>query len=512
MIFDKFTQADASTTRRYGGTGLGLAITQQLVKLMGGSIGVESEEGKGSTFWFTVTLQKQAKGASLPAPLPADIRGIRVLVVDDNASNREILTRRLEAWGMRPAEADEGRAGLKALLRSLEEKDPFKIVLVDMQMPGMDGEAFCRAVKADENLARTPLILLTSLGVRGEARRFRKMGFSGYLTKPVRHSDLFDMMGQILGGLPEGPESLITRHSVRELKRFGGATERRILLVEDNITNQQVVLGMLEKLGLNADVVGNGKEAVEAVEAVKAIPYDLVLMDVQMPVMDGMEATRRIRALEAEAQGSKLKDKERSAELSAQSEILPIVAMTAHAMEGDRERCLKVGMNDYIAKPIGLQTLADVLRRWLSTEGVPRLNTLEGGPIQGDREVGGQRAEVDGRSLVFDREGMLGRLMGDEDLANRVVEGFLDDIPRQIQRLKGFLESDDALAAQRQAHTIKGASANIGGERLRKAAFQVERAARDGDLVAARSLITEIDLQFGRLKEAIKRQGEAPIG
>jgi CheY-like chemotaxis protein/HPt (histidine-containing phosphotransfer) domain-containing protein len=339
------------------------------------------------------------------------------------------------------------------------------------------------------------------------------MGFSGYLTKPVRHSDLFDMLGQILGGLPEGPESLITRHSVRELKRIGGTTERRILLVEDNITNQQVVLGMLEKLGLNADVVGNGKEAVEAV---KDVPYDLVFMDVQMPVMDGIEATRRIRALEAEAQSSKVKDKEGSAELSAsgfqlsaQSGFLPIVAMTAHAMEGDRERCLKAGMNDYIAKPIGLQTLGDVLQRWLRAEGASQLNTLEGDPIQGDRKVGGQRAEVDSRSPVFDRKGMLVRLMGDEDLANQVIEGFLDDIPRQIQRLKGFLESDDALAAQRQAHTIKGASANIGGERLREAAFQVERAARDGDLVAARSLITEIDLQFGRLKEAIRRQGEA---
>ncbi|MFO7602029.1 MAG: response regulator, partial [Candidatus Desulfacyla sp.] len=511
IIFDKFTQADASTTRRYGGTGLGLAISRQLVERMGGDMGVESREGTGSTFWFTAPFKKQIKGATLPAPRPADIHGVRVLIVDDHTANREILTQRLKAWDMRPVEAQDTRSGIQALSSALEEGDPFKVVLVSMQRPDVDGEGFCRAVKADRHLAEIPLILLTPLGVRGEARRFREMGFSGYLPRPVRHSDLFDMLSQVLGGLPAGHDSLVTRHSVREQKRLEGAAEARILLVEDNLTNQQVALGILKQLGFHADVAGNG---MEAMEALKGTSYDLVLMDIQMPVMDGLEATRRIRALESEAQSSKPKGKGGSVrlsasgfQLSAQSGQIPIVAMTAHALAGDRERCLAAGMNDHIAKPVDSKTLAEMLSKWLNRED-GRQRTEDGGQKTdvGSRRSGvvGERTDGESRLPLFDRDGMLSRMMGDLDLAKAVMAGFIDDIPRQIAALKGFLESGDAQAAQRQAHTIKGASANVGGERLREAALRVEKAAQTGDFAGARSLMTELEAQFSRLKDAME--------
>jgi len=489
IIFDKFTQADATTTRRYGGTGLGLAISRQLVERMGGDIGVESREGTGSTFWFTAPFKKQVKGATLPAPPSADIHGVRVLIVDDHAANREILSKRLKAWVMRPVEAQDARAGLQALSSALEEGDPFKVVLVNMQRPDLDGDGFCRAVKADRHLADIPLILLTPLGVRGEARRFREMGFSGYLPRPVRHSDLFDMPSQVLGGLPAGHDFLVTRHSVREQKRLEGVAEARILLVEDNLTNQQVALGILRKLGFHADVAENG---MEALEALKRTPYDLVLMDIQMPVMDGLEATRRIRRAEL---GTR---KDEVGPLTSDlrpptSGSIPIIAMTAHALAGDRDRCLAAGMNDYVAKPIDPRALADVLNRWLRTDA-------------GDREpeVRGQGPEVGGRLPVFDREGLLGRLMGDPDVTREVMDGFLDDIPRQIQALNGFLEARDAAAAHRQAHTIKGASASVGGERLRETALRVEKAAQAGDFAGARSLMAELEAEFSRLKDAME--------
>ncbi len=482
LLFQKFTQADASTTRQYGGTGLGLAISKQLVELMGGEIGLVSEPGVGSEFWFTAHFAKQA-GRERNVTPPAEIKGIHMLVVDDNATNREVLAAQLGASGVRSDEAVDGPAALLALRRARDAGDPYAAAILDMQMPGMDGAGLAGAIKADETLAPTRLVLMTSLGARDDAGEMEQLGFAACLVKPVRQSDLFDCLSVVLAGsavadaAASGPaRPSAAHHAIEQIRREGA----RILLAEDNITNQQVALGILKKLGLRADAVANGAEAIRSLET---LPYDLVLMDVQMPEIDGLEATRHIRD-------------PRSA---VRRHGIPIIAMTAHALQGDRERCLDAGMDDYVTKPVSVRALTEALERWLPRGGVPAAV-----PTPREGQAAAPAAADESEAPVFDRAGMLARLMGDEELARTVVDGFLKDIPRQIENLRGYLDAGDAVGVLRQIHTIKGASANVGGEALRAAALEMERAARTGGLNAVGDRMSELEFQFARLKEALR--------
>ena len=348
-IFSAFSQADASTTRKYGGTGLGLAISKQLVEMMGGQIGVESEVGKGSTFWFTARFACQ-KDVPQNEPLPlGDISGQRILIVDDNKINRRILRYMLESWQCLPEEAADGEQALKLLKEAQKEGKPFRIAILDMHMPGMDGATLGKAIKEDPDLKDTELVMLTSVGHRGDADRYEKIGFSAYLLKPIRYSKLLDCLSIIMGKQQRQSETaypIITQHTVDEV-RESATRQARILLAEDNPVNQRVAVKLLEKAGYQVDIANNGEEAVNKVFQSN---YDLVLMDCQMPVMDGFDATRAIREREYEGQR------------------IPIIALTANAMKGDREKCIDAGMDDYLSKPVKKDELYAIIEKWLRAD------------------------------------------------------------------------------------------------------------------------------------------------
>ncbi len=488
-LFEAFTQVDGSTTRKYGGTGLGLTISRQLAELMGGEIGVDSVEGEGATFWFTGVFRKQPPGSQPASPLPHDVatqlEGLRVLAVDDNETNRLVVGGLLESWRFRHDEVEDGRTALEKLRAAVAQGDPYHLAVLDLLMPEMDGEELGKQIKADPALKETHLILMTSFGKRGDAARMGGIGFEGYLPKPVKQSILFDCLATILAGKTseksEGRKALVTRHSIAEGKRANA----RILMAEDNITNQLVALGILKKLGLSADAVANGAEAVKALES---IPYDLVLMDCQMPEMDGYEATAEIR----------------NPQSKVRNHAIPIVAMTANAMRGDREKCIDAGMNDYISKPVNPHALAEVLDKWLPQDRDEGQESKDECAVEtADRAVPGAASTA---PPVFDKAGMLERMMDDEELVRAIIPGFLEDIPRQIQTLKDLLEAGDAPGVERQAHTIKGASANVGGEALREAAFEMEKAGKAGNLDTARAGMAKLDAQFNWLKEAMRNE------
>jgi PAS domain S-box-containing protein len=479
MVFQSFTQVDTSITRKYGGTGLGLAISKQLVEKMGGCIGVNSVEGSGTEFWFTVCFAKQPVDSSTRRDEPAwvDINGVRILVVDDNATNRDVLILQLRAWGMRAAECPGGASALKALHQALDENDPYQIAILDMQMPGMDGETLGTAIRGENRLKDLRLMMMTSVGLPGDASRMLEIGFSAYLTKPVRQSDLRDALAAVLAGktAAKNNRQLITRHSVREMRR----DNTLVLLADDNVTNQQVAVGMLRKIGIRVEVVGNGAEAVRALETT---PYDLVFMDVQMPVMNGYEATQTIR----------------SPKSSVCNHVVPIIAMTAHAVQGARDKCLEAGMNDYVSKPISPEALAEVISRWLPS------SSAGGVGAEMLRHARSQKPEAfNSKCPIFDRTALLNRLMGDEALARTVLEGFLEDLPRQISGLEELMITRDVIGCQNRAHTIKGAASSVGGEAVRMTAVEMEQMARDGDLENMRRLFLELKEHAADLTRAM---------
>jgi signal transduction histidine kinase/DNA-binding response OmpR family regulator/HPt (histidine-containing phosphotransfer) domain-containing protein len=484
LLFKKFTQADASISRKFGGTGLGLAISKQLAERMGGDIGVISEDGRGSEFWFTVRMGLQAGQEHRVAP-PAGIHGAHLLVVDDNATSREVLLARLTAWGARAEAASDGPAALHVISRARDTGDLFRAAILDMEMPGMDGAALARAIKADATLEETRLVLMTPLGRGTDVRRMEQIGFAGYLTKPTRESDLSGCLSTVLGdpALARPGQPIVARHAACATLNLSAGRNARILLVEDNLTNQQVALGILEKLGLRADAVADGAEALEALET---HPYDLVLMDCHMPGIDGYEATRAIRDPHS----------------AVGNHDIPVIAMTAEAMQGARDKCLAVGMNDYVSKPIVPQALADTLDRWSPVITAGAAAQPPGAPapsaaVPVEEEV--QAAQLP----VFDKAGLMARVLDDEELVQTLSQCFLDDIPRRIHTLKALVDADDAEGARREAHTIKGASANMGAERLRAVAGEMEGAAEARDVGAVKARMVELESQFDRLKHAM---------
>ncbi len=472
-LFKSFSQVDSSTTRKFGGTGLGLTISKQLAELMGGQIGVKSKEGKGSTFWFTAILEKQPEGKKEIVIVPKDIRGKHILIVDDNATSRFVLREQLKLWGCTYGEASSGTQALEELRLAMVGNDPFEIAIIDMQMPEMDGETLGRKIKQDPDLKNTILVLLTSMGKRGDAKRIEEKGFAAYLTKPVKQSQFYDCLTTLTSTkeemLKDQPATIVTRHSIAEDKK----QKQRILLVEDNITNQKVALNILKKFGYNADAASNGKEAVKALEMK---PYDIVLMDCQMPEMDGYEATGEIRNPESKVLDHKV----------------PVIALTAHAMKGDREKCLEAGMDDYLCKPVNPQELCDILEKWVAKQNYS---------LQEETTVSDIKPVQD----IFDKASLIDRLMGDEELANKILGEFLEDVRRMITALKEALDNDDASLVQHRAHTLNGASATVGALALQEMAHHIEVAGEAGDLDKAGSLVTKINEQLEMLSDLALR-------
>ncbi len=448
LLFRSFSQVDASTTRKYGGTGLGLAISRQLATLMGGEIGVVSEPGRGSEFWFTARLGRPAQ----PPPAEPPLRNVRLLVVDDNAAQREALRERLSLWGAVPMLAASAPEALRALQHAAETAAPFAAALVDVQPPGVDGVELARTIQESDTLRHTPLVGLLAPS-RHAVPRAALGAFAACATKPLQPEELLDCLVAAFAHLASAmPVPTTTAAAARP---------ERLLLAEDNSINQQVAIGVLAKLGFaRVDAVANGAEAVQALAS---IPYDLVLMDVQMPELDGLAATRLIRAASAGA-----------------ARRIPIVAMTAHVTPEDRERCVEAGMDDYLSKPLNPTALRDMLERWLPSGRSEPAQTV-------DRDL-----DTAPGPQVFNLRALRFRLSDDLDLEAVLVDRFRDDMPALVARLRDALDADDLDAASRHAHSIKGAAANIGGERLAAAASRMEEAANANHLDQSRSLLAAV--------------------
>ena len=462
-LFQAFVQADGSTTRKYGGTGLGLSISRRLVGMMDGQIGVVSAPGEGSTFSFTARFETQP--AAAPPPVPAArLAGHRVLVVDDNATNRQILRQQLAHWGLRVTSVEDGPKALVALRAAAAGAASFDLVVLDMRMPGMDGLTLARIITGDPAIAGVKLVLLTSFGQKGHGAEATKAGISGYLTKPVDEADLHDCLSEILGG-PRRPV-LVTRHSLREARPPASA---RILVAEDNPVNQKVAVKILERLGYRVEVADNGQEAVEACARTS---YDALLMDCQMPIMDGFVATAKIR----EQEGPKRRT--------------PIVAMTASAMAGDRERCLAAGMDDYVSKPISPESISEVLRRWIKRPAASLEAEAEEGPSSPLDE-----------SVIE----MLWSIDEDGSLLKEVIDTFLRIAPKRLESLRA---ASDPAVIERTAHSFLGSCANLGALRMADLCAKLEQLGRAGSTEGAKALVAALEDDYRGVRRALEVEKE----
>jgi signal transduction histidine kinase/CheY-like chemotaxis protein/HPt (histidine-containing phosphotransfer) domain-containing protein len=480
-IFAAFTQVEASTVRQYGGTGLGLTICRQLVELMGGTVGVKSRQGEGSTFWFTLRLPL-APPEVAPAMPAEGLRNMRVLVVDDSAVNQRVLHEQITSWGMRSESVGSGRDALARLREAAAAGDPYRIALVDDQMPDMDGEMLGRAVTADPALRDIMLVMLTSMSQSGDLRRVSEAGFAAHLVKPIRQSQLFDVLATVWAARRQGPGApLVTLETTHRVRRAtaGRPAEAplnaRILLAEDNAVNQKVALKMLEKLGCRVDVAANGREALEMLDL---LPYDAVLMDCRMPELDGYEATREIRRSEQGTQRH-----------------VPVIAMTAHAMQGDREKCLAAGMDDYVTKPVNAAALRAALRQWVRA-GVVEPRDTAGGPAATAKAPEGLDQEI----MTAMRE-----LAGGTDAAfvAELIAMYLQTAREHIAAMRKAATAADGAAMMRAAHSLKGSSAQLGAHRLAEACQELEQRAAQGSLAGAPSLVERIEREFERVSNAL---------
>jgi len=494
-LFMPFKQVDGSNTRKYGGTGLGLVISKQLAELMGGEIGMESEVGKGSTFWFTARFETQIE-AEIKHPVPLyrmnDTDAVRILVVDDNATNLKLMAAMLESWGYPHEMANSGESALRLLYTAQTENQPFRLAILDQHMPDMDGRELGRRIKDDQLLAPTLLVMVTSIGQRGDALALEQIGFVGYLAKPVRQTQFHDCLATVLAkdaGVSVGSvkRELVTRHSLAESAKL----RFRILLAEDNVVNQKIAQTLLSKLGYQVDVANNG---LEAVRALALIDYDLVLMDCQMPEMDGFAATATIRDVHS----------------NVLNHGVPIIAMTANAMTGDRERCLAAGMNDYLSKPVDSRELRSKVEQVHAQQSVETIELAVGATA-----VTVWTPELDSALLpalnetpmdeapVLDTALALDWMDGDLDLLLMTLPVVRDQLVADQREIAIAMNENDAARVKRASHRLKGSVGQIGAVRTQRVCSLLEAAGTREDFGEFVPLQQQLDAELVALTRAI---------
>jgi two-component system sensor histidine kinase/response regulator len=493
-IFKSFEQIDGSTIRKYGGTGLGLAITRQLVEMMGGEIHVESpnrsrlEEnsntrnresrvgGPGSIFHFTVCFGlSRSKAIGVPRPKPQDLSGMPVLIVDDNYTSRILLQEMISSWGLVPTITANGKEALDRFNKAFGSGTPYRLILLDVQMPELDGFDVAKIIKDSPSGKDVRIILLSSMGQRGDSDRCKEIGISGYLPKPIKQSELFDAIMMTMGLRSEEMPTVITRHKVYEERE-----SLNILLAEDNSINQTLAIKLLEKRGHRVTLASNG---IEAVEAFKNGDFDLILMDIQMPEMDGFAATRAIRDLMLEKSDSK-----------GRMSDIPIIAMTAHAMTGDREKCIDAGMDDYVSKPIKPEVLYSVINK-VARKSQSEKEQKRTQPAQGSKRF---------FPKTFDLSSAMETVLGSEDLFHEIAGMFIENRPDYIAKIKEAITGNDAGILEREAHSLKGAVGNFGAKEAYELAYRLEKLGKERKMATAEQGLLNLERSLNELASEMK--------